>query len=84
MIPARLTAIGERKAVEIERLRRVRQLNTAQDYLIRFKKAAAECPDLLQEEKTNEFVTSPRPESGGLVYERRPRNMKEAIKEADD
>lgn len=65
----------------MERLRRVRQLTTVQDYLIRFRKAAAECRNLGEEEKTNAVAKSLRTETGEPVYLRRPRNMKVALQD---
>ena len=80
VIRAHFNAISEGEA--LEKLRRVRQITTVQEYLIRFNKAAAECPNLVEEEKTVAFVKNLRPEISDLVYVRRPRNMKDAIEEA--
>lgn len=41
---AHFNAVSEVEA--IERLRRARQLTAAQDFLVTFSKAAAECPNL--------------------------------------
>ena len=80
VIRAHFNAISEGEAVE--KLRRVRQIASVQEYLIRFNKAASECPNLREEEKTLAFVKNLRPEISDLVDVRRPRNMREAIEEA--
>lgn len=69
-------AISEGEASEW--LRRVRQTSAVHDYLVRFSKAAAERPSLLDEEKTN---ASLRPEISDVMYARRRRSTKEAVGE---
>lgn len=80
VILSHFNAISETEAVE--RARRVRQGGAVQEYLSRFNKAVAECPNLLEEEKTKMFVANLKPEISDLVDVRRPRNMKEPIAEA--
>lgn len=80
VIRAHFNAVSESEASE--RVRRVRQVGTVQDYLLRFNKAVAECPHLSEEEKTKIFVVNLKAEIGDLVDVRRPRSMKDAIAEA--
>lgn len=66
----------------IERVRRARHVTTVHDYLVRVKRAAAECPSLTGEEKTKVFVHSLCAGVGASVDVRRPGNMHKAIAEA--
>lgn len=61
VMSAHFDALAE--GVHTERLRRVPHINTVQGYLLRFTKAATECSNFLDEEKTNAFVKNLRPET---------------------